>query len=375
MKKTLIIFLVFWLYNQCNLPAQAQVLEYALLENNELIVPYRDRSDESLKTYTLANPKVTKIDRFFILLNSFFPFVWDYSKHNETICAISCNAGPIRAGSTSIDRQPKEHLDSLAAQQKLKRFLDSLTQVFPDSNALERAYMDWQMNYRHQHHTTVHIPQIREWFLSYTSSPYYELRENRNIYKTIAFDFKIWEKDNYDLYVRTPLGFSIWTANISQMQRSYEPSVIPVWKEIASYDFDSIQLFKPNGNYAHLPKFDMQLHCAITDSSFLQGHFKIIYQGVYKWSINTLNGGIYYLGNGAIVKVAQIEQITNYPKWIQNKAVFIEDRDRGELIFFSKITQLDRQLPLPKYRSLITPREVTQRFGALATLPKTNNRK
>ncbi len=263
----------------------------------------------------------------------------------------------------------------MVAQQKLRRLLDSLHQVFPDSNAFRRANIDWQMNYRYQYHTAVNIDQIRDWFFASSGSLNMKSSYEKNLYKTIAFDLKIRERDIYDLYVRTPLGFSIWTADISQIQRSYRPSILPDWKEIASYDYDSIQFFKPKGNYAYLPKFATQLHCAITDTSFLQGHFKIIYQGDHKWSINTFNGGIYYLGNGAIIKVAQIEQFATYPKWIQNKALFIEDRVKGELIFFSKIKQLERQIPLPKFISLTTPREVSQRFGALATLPKTKNRK
>ncbi len=77
MKSMLKITLIFWLCHPWNLPIQAQALEYAILDNNDLIIPYRTREDQDLKTYTLDNPKIPKIDRFLILLNSFYPFVWD----------------------------------------------------------------------------------------------------------------------------------------------------------------------------------------------------------------------------------------------------------------------------------------------------------
>jgi hypothetical protein len=115
--------------------------------------------------------------------------------------------------------------------------------------------------------------------------------------------------------------------------------------------------------------------CTIADTAFFRGHNKAIMQGGQHWLINTAHGAIYYLARDGVKKVAQIENFQNYPAAVLNQKLFIEDRDQGELLFFSKIIHLDPKLPLPKYKSLTTATAIRQRMGVLATLPNQKKRK
>jgi hypothetical protein len=83
--------------------------------------------------------------------------------------------------------------------------------------------------------------------------------------------------------------------------------------------------------------------------------------------VNTSHGAIYYLAKNKVVKVAQIEYFKDYPAIFSGKRLFIEDRDKSELLFFNKITHLVPNLPLFKHRCLLDERALQQTFGALST--------
>ena len=92
-----------------------------------------------------------------------------------------------------------------------------------------------------------------------------------------------------------------------------------------------------------LPDTTHFLPCTITDTAFFRGHNKAIQQGNQHWLINTSHGAIYYLADYGVVKVAQIENFQNYPAALLQRRLFIEDRDKGELIFFSRLNRTDRE--------------------------------
>ena len=188
--------------------------------------------------------------------------------------------------------------------------------------------------------------------------------------------------DKYHFYQRTENNLFIWSYNGGAKKETLFSDWLLEWH----YSRDSVfrmpnleeleVLRKHRGlGQSLLPDTTHFLPCTITDTAFFRGHNKAIQQGNQHWLINTSHGAIYYLADYGVVKVAQIENFRDYPPAILQQRLFVEDRDRGELMFFSKLIRTDREAPLPKYRSLLTPREVTQRFGALATLPKTKNRK
>ncbi|WP_353485367.1 hypothetical protein [Haliscomenobacter sp.] len=192
------------------------------------------------------------------------------------------------------------------------------------------------------------------------------------------FDFQFdSEEKQFLFYIRTPRDFFLWKyTGGAKNDTSFQD-----WQIKSFFSIDSVcylpssnDLLKYLGN-SLLPSPKKFLPCTITDTAFFRGHNKAIQQGNQHWLINTSHGAIYYLADYGVVKVAQIENFRDYPPAILQQRLFVEDRDRGELVFFSKLIRTDREAPLPKYRSLLTPREVTQRFGALVTLPKTKNRK
>jgi hypothetical protein len=179
--------------------------------------------------------------------------------------------------------------------------------------------------------------------------------------------------NQYYFYQRTARCFLLWKYKGTKEN----PRSTDNWQLERFYSADSTIALPPRGiaiGDPFLPDTTHFLPCTITDTAFFRGHNKAIQQGNQHWLINTSHGAIYYLADYGIIKVAQIENFQNYPAALLQRRLFIEDRDKGELIFFSRLIRTDREAPLPKYRSLITPRAIGQRFGALATVPKTNRK-
>jgi hypothetical protein len=188
--------------------------------------------------------------------------------------------------------------------------------------------------------------------------------------------------DKYQFYQRTENNFFIWAYSggvkketlFSDWHLKRHYSRDSVFRVPSLEELEVLRKWRGLGQTL-LPDTTHFLPCTITDTAFFRGHNKVIQQGEQHWLINTAHGAIYYLADYGVVKVAQIENFQNYPAALLQRRLFVEDRDKGELLFFSRLTRTDREAPLPKYRSLLSSRAVRQRFGALATVPKTNNRK
>ena len=100
---------------------------------------------------------------------------------------------------------------------------------------------------------------------------------------------------------------------------------------------------------------------AIKDTLFFDGHFKVIDQNKEKFIINREHGNIYYLGKKKIEKIGKVELIDNYLR-IEEKRLFIEDRDNNQLIFFAPVEWMRDDLPKPNVRIITDEKEFKEMF-------------
>lgn len=140
------------------------------------------------------------------------------------------------------------------------------------------------------------------------------------------------------------------------------------WQIERFYGLDKQAFLPPPGialGNPILPNAARFLPQSILDTAFFRGHNHVVWQGKHCWMVNTSHGAIYYLTKNKVVKVAQIEHFKDYPAIFSGKRLFIEDRDKGELLFFSKITHLVPSTPLFKHRCLLDEGELRQAFGKI----------
>lgn len=182
-------------------------------------------------------------------------------------------------------------------------------------------------------------------------------------------DFHLNEStQEYHFYLRTARSLMIWKWKYPQLY-TYEKSE-KNWQIERFYGLDKQAFLPPPGialGNPILPKAARFLPQSILDTAFFRGHNHVVWQGKHCWMVNTSHGAIYYLTKNKVVKVAQIEYFKDYPAIFSGKRLFIEDRDKGELLFFNKITHLVPNLPLFKHRCLLDERALQQTFGTLST--------
>lgn len=185
----------------------------------------------------------------------------------------------------------------------------------------------------------------------------------------VDVDFHLNEStQEYHFYLHTARSLMIWKWKYPQLYTDEKSE--KNWQIERFYGLDK-QVFLPLPGIALgnpiLPKAARFSPQSIVDTAFFRGHNHVVWQGKHSWLVNTNHGAIYYLAKNRVVKVAQIEYFKDYPAIFLGKRLFIEDRDKGELLFFNNITHLVPDLPLFKHRCLLDERESRQTFGALST--------
>jgi hypothetical protein len=364
-----------------------QKLDHSYLYQNKLVVKIEfvdeDKTTfrEYIKVVKLKDKAIPFITPYLVVTNQQFPSIWHLDK--DRILAISPHGA-------------KDYKKFTLQQIKLLS-KDSLTNVKEDT-VMRQQYRiqypeDWEFQFnsdlanRYQPNNLFRITPLNDWWNVQFQSTFFEriiflekyvetFKRNRITDVDFCYQSGV---DKYHFYQRTENNFFIW----SYGGGAKKDTIFSDWHLERHYSIDSIflvpslkelELFRNRFGQPLLPDTTHFLPCTITDTAFFCGHNKAIQQGNQHWLINTSHGAIYYLADYGVVKVAQIENFQNYPAAILQRRLFIEDRDKGELIVFSRLTRTDREAPLPKYRSLITPRAISQRFGALATVPKTNRK-
>jgi hypothetical protein len=359
-----------------------QELDYAVFTANKFYFePQKNKLDNNyIKVYDLDYNAIPYITWNPISFDCFSFNSWQLLG-NEKILAIECSKirrtkiemkSFVLSTQDSIKQVHQDAIDKNNYQQKYPETWffeynsDKLYQQLKLNNLFSvTPCMDWQQMYRH-HNYFSDWRNLRQYFYFFEKNDltdfdfwYHPHNNEYHFYQRTNRNFMLWR---YTGGTKKDTAFSDW--HLEHFYASDSTCAIPALKEMPGWMGRLL-----------LPDTTHFLPCTITDTAFFRGHNKAIQQGNQHWLINTSHGAIYYLADYGVVKVAQVENFRDYPEAILQQRLFVEDRDRGELVFFSKLIRTDREAPLPKYRSLLTPREVTQRFGALATLPKTKNRK
>ncbi|MCB0632122.1 MAG: hypothetical protein KDD15_20390, partial [Lewinella sp.] len=160
----------------------------------------------------------------------------------------------------------------------------------------------------------------------------------------ISFDFGIKEDQSFSFYLRTKDQFEIWEYDYSDFndKRSngwcqnilYRPTAISYFDSAGS--IDTTYLLTEEGP-------------SVFDSLFFDGHFKVFRQADNTFLFNLKNGSVYYLAEKGIPLIGRI-QVVDYPTWILNKPLIIEDQDNGEIILLREVERLNNDYPFPRIR-------------------------
>ncbi len=198
-------------------------------------------------------------------------------------------------------------------------------------------------------------------------------------YGAICYDFIVLDSTNMEFYIRDKKQLTRW-------HYRYPPTYLDkqapdAWTETITYSADTLGSYpyleenlwimnledgwQTNKN-AHrvynkwkrveptqtdnpyLPSGKKHKYQSIVDSAFFVGQFKVIKQGSNRYFINTQHGAIYTLSSDSLVRIGQIEMDNYLP--LNDKNIFVEDRDNNELIFFAPVNWGNSNLPKPQIK-------------------------
>ena len=195
---------------------------------------------------------------------------------------------------------------------------------------------------------------------------YSERKGDYEEYEEVSLDFLV---DNsverkFRFFFRFKDFFTVWEYIHPDVNVEYGES--GSWKELATYSQGQSIPVKKGDWKEYYPSGLKELtqYEAIEDDAFFEGDFKVIRQRRNLFLINTDHGGIYHIGDSKIVKVGQIDW-KNYQRKIGGYTVFVEDKDAGELLFFSRVYRTSALAPFPKIKTILEDEEFNEIFKNL----------
>jgi hypothetical protein len=375
---TLLYLVQFHLYGQ--------KLNHAYIQDNRFIYLSPEDGDRwgRIKNFELNKKTLPWETPYLVESTTLLPPIWVYDK--KRVLTITKDGS---RADTKFRLSEIKYLFKDSVQQRIDedRLSDSLKQLYPDNWLI---HLTREISVPMFPRTLFKISPINDWWtVQYEHSFLNNITFLQRYVPTFANnrmnDLDFWyqaEQNTYFYYQRTQASLFLWRYTGSEKK----DTAFADWRLDKHFstdstfavptllELDSVRFLGRWGSVL-LPDTLHFQPCTIADTAFFRGHNKAIMQGGQHWLINTAHGAIYYLARDGVKKVAQIENFQNYPAAVLNQKLFIEDRDQGELLFFSKIIHLDPKLPLPKYKSLTTATAIRQRMGVLATLPNQKKRK
>jgi hypothetical protein len=201
----------------------------------------------------------------------------------------------------------------------------------------------------------IQIPFLIEYYRSfkrYGEEPSSD-KAVQEMYNTLNIDLYAPSPDLLQLYLRDTTTLFVWQIKLPEDENDW-------WRQLAVYT-------SPKTNYEYPPMRNPKINAGlntqlngIQDSLFFDGHFKVIAQGEHKFIINREHGLIYHMGDKKIVRVGHVEVSATYPS-LRGKKLFIEDRDKGDILFFGPVHWEETDLPKPKTR-VMTEKEMKKKF-------------
>lgn len=191
---------------------------------------------------------------------------------------------------------------------------------------------------------SVRIPPVGYWVRLEELDRKYK----KGMYWPAALDITI-ANDTLWLLHRRDRAIDIWFAGPVQKDRSDY-----FWEHSYTYLSDSAEITKQFSYSTNtlLPINDHFSSASIPDSYIRSAKLKLIRQGEHFFIINLSHGEIYHLGE-------KIEQVGYFEKgdkpWIRNygeRALLVENRDKGVLITAQPIRQLSIGKPFPNFEPM-----------------------
>lgn len=347
-------------------------IEYALVESGQL---HRAIIGEygnvfNVESFDLQQPDK---DRYITILNAHFkstyyhyPKSWD--KCDSLFFAVHCiHYDALEEGKFMFSRKPKETLSLREKKVQDSLLVVELSKEFSDEELFKAIIRKKRKGPSFRNVRSVYpLVFLFRWKLSLAEAAF----ERRSITDKITFDFLASGKQDFTFFIRDDHQFTIWEYIYTDHgDESRETS----WKETSTYSRDStdqhIKPERPIGWYvdpelAYHPSGKQHRYEAIDDSLFFEGHFKVIAQDGEYYCINIGTGLLYHIGDQDIVRIGALD-IKDYPRWIFGKRLFIEDRDAGELVFFSAVERTNTKRPFPKIVSLSSKAALYERYPGL----------
>lgn len=149
-------------------------------------------------------------------------------------------------------------------------------------------------------------------------------------------DVNIIVRDNTTIwyFVKDKRQMTLWEYSYPPIHRESSQND---WREIRTWCVDSIVIpFPADRLTLLLPTVKNTSFNAIADHTLLEHHFEVVNQNGHTFLVNSYNGHLYWLANESIVKIGKINIDHHHKSPIGHK-IFIEDRDRQVLLFFSEV--------------------------------------
>lgn len=174
------------------------------------------------------------------------------------------------------------------------------------------------------------------------------------IVDTLSFDIHAPDDNQLIFYLRDPDSFGIWQCKLPTEGQW------GVWKQLVVYARTELDMEYPPWKYSEIfNKRKVRIN-AIKDSLFMDGFFKVIIQNQHTFVINRKHGTIYFLTKKEIIRIGKVQVGNNYPK-LDGKALFIEDRDNDEIIFFAPVEWENKEYPIPQVK-IMYKKELDKKF-------------
>ena len=180
------------------------------------------------------------------------------------------------------------------------------------------------------------------------------LDEMKAIIDSLSFDIHSFNDNEIKFYLRDPDAFYIWQCELPKK------GSIGEWKQLAVYVTPEIDMEYPPRKYSESFNKKKVKYNSIKDSLFMDGHFKVIIQNENTFIINRNHGNIYLVAKKKIIRIGKVDVENNYPK-LGGKALFIEDRDNNQIIFFAKVEWVKNKYPKPKVK-IMDKEEMNEKF-------------
>ncbi|MEN7548443.1 hypothetical protein AAG747_11020 [Rapidithrix thailandica] len=155
-----------------------------------------------------------------------------------------------------------------------------------------------------------------------------------------------------------PQGFYLWRSDSIFVKNEKS------WKEIKAITIRKLDWDYPP--IAESPFKDQgTLYRTLKDPEMLKGNFKVFSQKGEIYFLNRISGKLYWLAAKKVYELGEVDMAA-YPE-LNERKLFIENRDTGELVFLAPVCwkkRLFKSVPRPKV-SVMSKEEIAEKYPML----------